>query len=94
MIKIREKHFFGLIKGAVCLDVFIKYPHEKNSYWEIANKKKMVPSKFYESLSIVKFKNYNYSIPKLTDDYLTYRYGDWQTPVKDWDTANDDKALT
>ncbi|WP_412984430.1 LicD family protein [Pontimicrobium sp. IMCC45349] len=93
MIKIREKRFFGLIKGAVCLDVFIKYPHEDNSYWEIANKKKFVPSKFYESFSKVDFKDYSYSIPKLTDDYLTYRYGDWQTPVKDWDTANDDKAL-
>ncbi len=31
MIKIRERRFFGLLKGAVCLDVFIKYPH-KDSY--------------------------------------------------------------
>jgi hypothetical protein len=29
----------------------------------------------------------------MTDAYLTYRYGEWKTPIKDWDTANDDKAL-
>ena len=93
MIKIRERRFFGLLKGAVCLDVFIKYPLNEDAYWEIANKKKKVPSKFYQSFKTINFKNYSYSIPKLTDDYLTYRYGEWQTPVKDWDTANDDKAL-
>lgn len=94
MIKIRERKFFGLIKGPVCLDVFIKYPFEDNSYWEIANKKKKVPSKFYQAFKTIEFNSFHYSIPQLTDDYLTYRYGEWQTPVKDWDTANDDKALS
>ena len=93
MIKIRERRFFGLLKGSVCLDVFIKYPLNDEAYWEIANKKKKVPCKFYQSFKTINFKNYSYSIPELTDDYLTYRYGEWQTPVKDWDTANDDKAL-
>ena len=60
---------------------------------DFANKKKKVPGKFYQSFKTIDFKNYSYSIPELTDDYLTYRYGEWQTPVKDWDTANDDKAL-
>lgn len=94
MIKIREKQFFGLIKGTVCLDVFIKYPHNKNSFWEIGNKKKSVPSKFYETFGTINFNNFEYSIPKLTDNYLTYRYGDWKTPVKDWNTFKDDKALS
>lgn len=93
MIKVRKKHFFGLIKGNVCLDIFIKYPHINNAYWEIADKKKSVPSKFYETFSMLKFNNHEFSVPQKTDEYLTYRYGDWQTPVKDWDTANDDKAL-
>jgi phosphorylcholine metabolism protein LicD len=93
MIKIRERRFFGLIKGSVCLDVFIKYPNEDNSYWEIDNKTKFVPSKFYKNFKAISFKNYNYLIPELTDEYLTYRYGNWETPVKDWDTSKDDKAL-
>ena len=93
MIKIRERRFFGLLKGTVCLDVFIKYPYKDNSYWEIDNKTKFVPSKFYMSFKTISFKNYEYSIPEFTDDNLTYRYGDWQTQIKDWDTSKDDKAL-
>ena len=93
MIKIRNKSFFGLLKGKVCFDVFIKYTHEGKTYWEIDNKTKNVPSKYYETFTTKKFKSKEYQIPKLTDDYLTYRYGDWQTPVKIWNTSIDDKAL-
>lgn len=94
MIKIRTKRFFGLIKGKVCFDIFIKYTHDAKTYWEIANKTKNVPAKYYESFKTISFKGRDYSIPFLTDEYLTYRYGDWQTPVKEWDTSKDDKALS
>lgn len=93
MIKIRNKSFFGLVKGKVCFDIFIKYTHEEKTYWEIDNKTKNVPAKFYQSFLKKAFKGKEYSIPQLTDEYLTYRYGDWETPVKDWDTSKDDKAL-
>lgn len=93
MIKIRNKSFFGLLKGKVCFDVFIKYTHKDRTYWEIDKKTKNVPAKFYQSFSKKEFQGKEYSIPKMTDDYLTYRYGDWQTPIKDWDTSKDDKAL-
>ncbi|WP_339609569.1 LicD family protein [uncultured Planktosalinus sp.] len=94
IIKIREKRFLGLTKGPVCLEIFVKYQHDENCYWEIANKTKCVPCKFYSSFKTITFKNFNYSIPEKTDDYLTYRYGDWKTQVKNWDTVNDDRALT
>jgi phosphorylcholine metabolism protein LicD len=93
MIKIREHRFFGLIKGPVCLDIFIKYPKKENAYWEIDNKVKSVPYKFYKRFKTVSFKNFDYSILEDTDGYLTYRYGNWKTPVKNWDTSKDDKAL-
>lgn len=93
MIKIRSRKFFGLLKGKVCLDVFIKYTVEDKTYWVIDNKTKFVPSKFYEGFKKISFNNKEYPIPSNTDEYLTYRYGDWQTPVKDWNTSTDDKAL-
>ncbi len=93
MIKIRTRRFFGLLKGKVCLDVFVKYTQDEETYWEIDKKTKFVPSKFYDSFREVTFKNKNYPIPENTDEYLTYRYGDWQTPVKDWNTSTDDNAL-
>ncbi|PCJ98364.1 MAG: hypothetical protein COA50_02345 [Flavobacteriaceae bacterium] len=93
MIKIRTKHFFGLFKGKVCLDVFIKYTTHDKTYWKIGDKTKNVPSIFYEAFKTIEFKEKSYQIPKNTEDYLTYRYGEWQTPVKNWDTSKDDKAL-
>lgn len=93
MIKIREQKFFGLVKGPVCLDIFIKYPIEDNAFWQIDGKTKSVPYKFYQNFKNISFKEKKYSIPQLTDEYLSYRYGNWETPVKDWNTSKDDKAL-
>lgn len=93
MIKIRNRRFFGLLKGNVCFDVFVKYTHNDKTYWEIDNKIKYVPTHFYKSFKTVNFQNKTYTIPEDTDGYLTYRYGDWQTPVKEWNTSIDDKAL-
>lgn len=94
MIKIRKRRFFGLFKGKVCLDVFVKYTHTDKTYWEIDNKTKYVPTHFYESFKTIAFQNKSYPIPDNTDGYLTHRYGDWQTPVKEWNTSTDDKALS
>lgn len=93
MIKIRTKRFFGLLKGNVCLDVFIKYTKNDKTYWGIADTFMSVPSKYYTSFKTINFKGKNYSVPKQTDEYLTYRYGDWLTPIKVWNTFEDDGAL-
>ena len=93
IIKIRNRRFFNLLKGDVCLEIFVKYPKENNSYWMIGNVTKNVPSKFYSKFKKIKFKDYAFSIPFLTDEYLTFRYGDWKKTVKEWNTFTDDKAL-
>lgn len=94
MIKIRKRRFFGLLKGKVCLDVFVKYTKKDKTYWEIDNKTKSVPAHFYTKIKTTTFKNKSYPMPENTDGYLTYRYGDWQTPVKEWNTSTDDNALS
>lgn len=93
MIKIRERKFFGLLKGDVCLDIFVKYTNEDQCYWQIGAKTKSVPIKFYKEFKKISFNNCEYSIPMLTDEYLSFRYGNWKTPVKDWNTFTDDKAI-
>lgn len=94
MIKIRKRRFFGLLKGKVTLDIFVKYPREDQAYWMIARKTKSVPLTFYQVFRSIDFQGKSYSIPSDTEGYLTYRYGDWETPKKDWDTITDDRALS
>ena len=93
IIKIRQKRFLGLLKGPVCLEIFVKYLLNEQAYWQIADMTKRVPAKFYRSFKNIRFNDYDYAIPEFTDEYLTFRYGDWRTPIKQWDTSTDDNAL-
>lgn len=93
IIKVRRRRFLGLIRGKVCLDIFIKYPKENFAFWLIDGKTKAVPLAFYRAFRTITFQGKDYSAPAATDDYLTYRYGDWKTQKKDWDTSTDDNAL-
>ncbi|HRD19208.1 MAG TPA: LicD family protein, partial [Candidatus Marinimicrobia bacterium] len=74
-------------KTPLVLDIFVKKKLDDQYYWVVGVKrraKKAVPARFYDELTTVQFNHKTYSIPKLTDEYLTYRYGDWRTPVKTW----------
>jgi phosphorylcholine metabolism protein LicD len=90
IIKVRTKKLFGLIKGSVCLEIFLKYPKGDNVFWGVADKVLSTPSFYYNSYKKISFNNYDYSIPELTDEYLEFRYGDWQTAKKSWNTFKDD----
>lgn len=93
MIKIYNTRWFGLRRGEVCLEIFVKYAKNDESYWMIGRKVKSVPSRFYDALDSIEFKGRRYTIPARTDEYLTFRYGDWRTPVQEWNTFRDDNAL-
>lgn len=82
-------------KTPLVLDIFVKKKLDDQYYWVVGVKrraKKAVPARFYDELTTVQFNNKTYSIPKLTDEYLTYRYGDWRTPVKTWNYIKDDQS--
>ncbi len=93
IIKIRKKLLFGLVKGKICLEIFVKHQTKDRIYWQIADKVKNVPALYYQTFKSIDFNNYSYQAPLQTNEYLTYRYGDWKTPVKIWDTFADDKAI-
>ncbi|MEZ4856429.1 MAG: LicD family protein [Gelidibacter sp.] len=93
IVKIRENHFFGLIKGKVCLEIFMKYSDNENVYWRVSDKIMAAPKTIYEAYKSLTFLGHNYSIPEKTDDYLTLKYGDWKTPVKEWDAAKNEKTI-
>ena len=92
IIKVTNRKFL-FFKGDVTLDIFIKFKKDNKSYWQIGNKKKSVPAFFYNNLIKYKFNNKEYLVPELYEEYLTYRYGDWNKVIKEWNTFEDDKAL-
>ena len=93
IIKIRKKSCFGLIKGRVCLEIFIKYQHSDKVYWEVAGNTMAAPIKFYENHDKVRFLDRIFSIPNQVENYLTHKYGNWEEPVKVWDAAIDEQSL-
>ena len=88
------KNFFS--KGISLCDIFVKRKHNDDYFWLVGGSDtvlKSAPSRFYEELKRHKFNNYQYLIPLKYDEYLTHRYGDWKTPVKEYDYKKDDKAI-
>ena len=95
IIKIQTRKYL-IFKGFTLLDVFIKKRVNDQYFWTVGGKKivlKSAPANFYEDLKDVEFNGHNYSIPKQVEDYLTYRYGEWKKPQKDYNYTKDDKAI-
>jgi phosphorylcholine metabolism protein LicD len=95
IIKIRN-FTRGLKKGKVTLDVFIKRKLGDDCFWVVGIEKRVLkstPSQFTESLSSIQFKGKGYLIPTDFDGYLTFRYGNWKEPQKEWDFRVDDQAI-
>ncbi len=88
----------GLLKkGEVVMDCFIAIRHGDQYVWSCGGLKfytrKAVPSHFYDNTQPITFRGKGYIAPAEVEDYLTFRYGDWRTPVKQWDYTKDDGAI-
>jgi hypothetical protein len=95
LLKLKTGRFFK--KNSIGLmDIFVKKKIDDQYYWLVGQHEhvlKSVPAHFYENLSRYNFEGYNYSIPRDYDEYLTFRYGDWRTPFKDYNFKVDDKSI-
>ncbi len=95
MMKIQTRKYY-FFKDKSLLDIFIKRKSEGKYFWTVGAKNpvlKSVDAKFYENFSTVNFNDYNYSIPKEFEEYLTCRYGNWKITQKEWNFKKDDKAI-
>lgn len=96
ILKIRtRKGWFH--RGDILLDIFIKYPDDNgNTLLMVGDKTNSIVQSFkadyFHEKTTYEFLGYAFPIPKNYDAYLTDRYGDWRTPVKDWNYLTDDNS--
>ena len=86
--KIRNNRLFFL-RGYVKLDIFIMYPHQENVYWYELGAPHCLPQKLIEEFDTIDFNGKSFRVPKDYDKYLTYHYGDWRVPNKDYNSSVD-----
>ena len=92
IVKVRTRRLY-FFRGEITLDIFIKFKKDDTYHWQVGNKPKSVPAHFYSKIITRAFAGKDYKIPENYTEYLTHRYGDWETPVKEWNTYTDDKAI-
>ena len=75
------------------LEIFIRYKIEEQTYARIGDQNQVIPFKFCSKLKSILFRGKNYTIPELTNEYLTIKYGDWKIQKKEWSVFTDDKSM-
>ena len=92
-INIRNKKFL-IAGGDVLADIFIKLEEKNNLYWTIDPQiLKSTPGELTKEVTVHDFNGINIKIPKQCNEYLSYRYGEWQVPVKEYDGKTDDRSI-
>jgi len=76
------------------IDIFIKYSDDKYTYWQAKDKALKVNNHFYKGYEEIEFMGKKLKVPVDYKNYLGSKYGDWQTPVKEWDCGVDEKTIT
>jgi phosphorylcholine metabolism protein LicD len=94
LMKIQTRWF--IFKGVSLLDIFVKKKIGDQYYWTVGINNpvlKSAPYFYYENLDRYAFDGYHYLVPLGYKSYLQHRYGDWETPVKEYDFKKNDNAI-
>lgn len=95
LVKIWRRRF-GFIKGFALVDLFLRKTDGDKAYWLLGRNRLVLnsmPKKFHTDLTPIEFNGRQYNVPADTDEFLTFRYGDWKTPVKEWNAFDNDGAI-
>ena len=93
VFKVRDRSRGLLNMGHSYLDIFVKFEYQGQVYWQAKKKLMRVDSSYYDGFDEIEYKGLKLKAPKNHEAYLTEKYGDWQTPVKDWDCSKDEKTI-
>ena len=81
------------LKKNIKIDCYKEFSYETSAYtlmsWNYDKSKRMyfrkeinIPEKFLKKFSEIIFLNNKFYCPNPIEEYLTYQYGDWQTPLR------------
>lgn len=91
-----QTHFLSIKKHDV-IDIFVKWKIDGEYLNMVGSPSSSIvrnfPPCYLEDLGSVTYKNRTYKTPKDINGYLTRIYGDWRTPVKEWDFKKDNKCV-
>lgn len=94
IIKIQTRIFF--VKQYDMIDIFVKRKFD-DEYLNVVGEKPAImrnfPPHLLEESTYLDFNGQKYMAPKDYTGYLTRIYGDWKTPVKEWDYKKDNKCV-
>jgi lipopolysaccharide cholinephosphotransferase len=93
MFKVRDRSRGLLRSGRVYMDIFTKYEYEGYCYWQAKGRLMRVDAKYYNGFDTITVNGDSFKVPKQFENYLTEKYGDWGTPVKEWDCGRDEKTI-
>ncbi len=86
--RVRNYRWF-FFRGYVKIDIFVMYKKGDYYYWyELGNKHK-IPSYLVKEFDQIEFNGKLYTKPKDHDAYLTYHYGNWRVPNKEYNAEID-----
>lgn len=88
VLKVKYKYLY-LIPSYTYLDIFVKYTKGDDCCWKVHDKTMKVDKKYYQSYETIEYKGHLLKVPNLYESYLTEKYGDWHTVVKDWHFNNE-----
>ncbi len=93
IIKVRDRSRGRFRSGRVYLDVLVKKESEGFCYWQAKGRLMKVSAKYYDGYDEIEVGTEKFKVPVDYRAYLTEKYGDWSTPVKEWDCGKDEKTI-
>ena len=80
-------------KYMIVADIFVKADDDKYTYWQAMEKIMRVDKRYYSSFETVEYMGKAIRVPYDYKNYLTEKYGDWKTPIKEWSCGDDEKTV-
>jgi len=91
-IKIRNRRLL-LFKGRLHADLYIKYRVDDAYYWSSAKMICSSDAEHFDGYEQLEYRGRRLKVPVRYADYLTLVYGDWRTPMREFNAAADDGSI-